>query len=124
MRYRELRFGSGVFTASLAVLLVRFLVPRPIGMADNGDGWRLLCQLGGRQLNRPSEGWVRFSYGPAPACKSDYISSQSWLDLAANKLGILLGSHAVLNLVVLGVLTCVRSEEHTSELQSPYDLVC
>ena len=44
---------------------------------------------------------------PAPACKSDYISSQSWLDLAANKLGILLGSHAVLNLVVLGVLTCV-----------------
>ncbi|HKN51860.1 MAG TPA: hypothetical protein VJX66_05130 [Amycolatopsis sp.] len=107
MRYRELRFGSGVFTASLAVLLVRFLVPRPIGMADNGDGWRLLCQLGGRQLNRPSEGWVRFSYGPAPACKSDYISSQSWLDLAANKLGILLGSHAVLNLVVLGVLTCV-----------------
>ncbi|GAA3574218.1 hypothetical protein GCM10022222_68270 [Amycolatopsis ultiminotia] len=107
MRHRELRFGLAVFAASLALLLVRFLVPRPVGMADNGDGWRLLCKLGGRQLDRPSEGFVRFSYGPAPPCDSAYVSSQSWLDWAASKIGSLFGAAGVLNLVVLGVLTCV-----------------
>jgi len=107
LRSRELRFGLGVFVASLGLLLVRFLVPRPIGMADNGDGWRLLCQLGGRQLDRPSEGFVRFSYGAAPPCDSAYVSSQNWLDWAAGKLGTLLGASGVLNLLVLGVLTCV-----------------
>ncbi len=107
MRPRELRFGLGVFTVSLGVLLLRFLVPRPIGMADNGDGWRLLCQVGGRMLDRPSELYVRFSYAPAPACRSQYISSQSWLDQAASKLGTLLGSSSALNLLVLGGITVV-----------------
>ncbi|WP_328603953.1 hypothetical protein OG943_28240 [Amycolatopsis sp. NBC_00345] len=107
MRSKELRFGLTVFVASLALLLVRFLVPRPIGMADNGDGWRLLCGLGGKQLDRPSEGWVRFSYGQGVPCTSDYVSSQSWLDWLANKAGTLLGSTGILNLLVLGVITCV-----------------
>ncbi|WP_033288502.1 hypothetical protein [Amycolatopsis jejuensis] len=107
MRSRDLRFGLGVFAASLVLLLLRFLVPRPVGMADNGDGWRLLCRLGGRQLDRPSEGFVRFSYGSAPPCDSAYISSQNWLDWAASKLGTLFGAAGVLNLLVLGVLTCI-----------------
>ncbi|WP_409185440.1 hypothetical protein F9C11_14805 [Amycolatopsis sp. VS8301801F10] len=107
MRSRDLRFGLGVFVASLGLLLLRFLVPRPVGMADNGDGWRLLCQLGGRQLDRPSEGFVRFSYGSAPPCDSAYVSSQAWLDWAAGKIGALFGASGVLNLLVLGVLTSV-----------------
>ncbi|MFJ9780552.1 hypothetical protein ACIRSS_13275 [Amycolatopsis sp. NPDC101161] len=107
MRFRELRFGLGVFVLSLGVLLVRFLVPRPVGMADNGDGWRLLCDLGGRHPELSSEFYVHFSYGPGSACKSDYISSQAWLDWFASKLGKVLGSSAELNLLVLGAITCV-----------------
>jgi hypothetical protein len=107
VRSRELRFGLGVFVLSLGVLLVRFLVPRPVGMADNGDGWRLLCDLGGRHPELSSEFYVHFSYGPGSACKSDYISSQAWLDWFASKLGKVLGSSAELNLLVLGAITCV-----------------
>ncbi|QRP47448.1 hypothetical protein [Amycolatopsis sp. FDAARGOS 1241] len=107
MRTKELRFGLAIFIASLALLLIRFLVPRPIGMADNGDGWRLLCKLGGKQLDRPSEGFVRFSYGAGVPCRSDYVSSQSWLDWLASKAGHLFGSSANLNLLVLGAGTCV-----------------
>ncbi|RJQ87469.1 glycan biosynthesis hexose transferase WsfD [Amycolatopsis panacis] len=107
MRFRQLRFGLTVFAVSLTLLLVRFLVPRPVGMADNGDGWRLLCKLGGRQLDRPSEGFVRFTYGAAPPCDSAYVSSQTWLDWTASKLGALFGVPGVLNLIVLGVLSCV-----------------
>jgi hypothetical protein len=107
VRFRELRFGLGVFVLSLGVLLVRFLVPRPVGMADNGDGWRLLCDLGGRHPELKSEFYVHFSYGPGSACQSDYISSQAWLDWFASKLGKVLGSSAELNLLVLGAITSV-----------------
>src|SRR6266536_2418028 len=107
MRPRALRFGLGVFTVSLGVLLLRFLVPRPIGMADNGDGWRLLCQVGGKMADRPSELYVRFGYASSPTCKREYISSQCWLDQNASKLGTLLGSSSVLNLLVLGGITVV-----------------
>ncbi len=107
VKLREIRLTLGVFVAALGVLLVRFLVPRPIGMADNGDGWRILCQLGAKELDRPSEYFVRFAYGPAPACKSEYISSQSWIDKIASEIGQLLGSSAILNLLVLGVLGCL-----------------
>lgn len=107
MRYREIGLPFGVFSAALGVLLVRFLVPRPIGMADNGDGWRILCRLGARELDRPSEYFVRFSYGPAPACDSAYISSQTWIDKIASEIGQWLGSSAILNLLVLGVLGCL-----------------
>jgi hypothetical protein len=107
VRSRELRFGLGVFVLSLGVLLLRFLVPRPVGMADNGDGWRLLCDLGGRHPELKSEFYVHFAYGPGSACKSDYISSQAWLDWFASKLGKALGSSAEFNLLVLGAITCV-----------------
>ncbi|MFK0248522.1 hypothetical protein ACIQUM_27845 [Amycolatopsis azurea] len=107
MKFREIRLASGVFFAALGVLLVRFLVPRPIGMADNGDGWRILCRLGAREVDRPSEHFVRFSYGPAPACNSEYISSQSWIDKIAGGAGQLLDLPGILNLLVLGVLGCL-----------------
>ncbi|MEV6910235.1 hypothetical protein [Amycolatopsis sp. NPDC051071] len=107
MKIREIRLTLGVFFAALGVLLVRFLVPRPIGMADNGDGWRILCRLGAREFDRPSQYFVRFSYGPAPACDSEYISSQSWIDKIASGLGQLFDPSSILNLLVLGVLGCL-----------------
>lgn len=76
-------------------------------MADNGDGWRLLCGVGGRHFELKSEFYVHFSYGPGTPCKSSYISSQAWLDWFASKLGKVLGSSAELNLLVLGAITCV-----------------
>ncbi|MFZ0046849.1 MAG: hypothetical protein WAL16_13485, partial [Streptosporangiaceae bacterium] len=35
-----------IFSCSLLLLVVRFLVPAPVGMADEGDGPRLMCGLG------------------------------------------------------------------------------
>ncbi|GAB3486125.1 hypothetical protein [Amycolatopsis cihanbeyliensis] len=101
------RFGLGLYGVSLAVLLLRFLVPRPVGMADNGDGWRLLCQLGGNGSDRPLEDVVRFVYPPVQSCRSDYVSSQLWLDTLAQRIGHLLGDNAALNLIVVGVLCSV-----------------
>ncbi len=104
VKIREIRLTLGVFVAALGVLLIRWLVPRPIGMADNGDGWRILCQLGAKELDRPSEFYVRFAYGEAPPCVSEYISSQSWIEKLAAGIGQLLGSSAVLNLLVVGMM--------------------
>lgn len=76
-------------------------------MADNGDGWRLLCALGGRHPDLPSEFYVRFTYAPGLPCTSNYISSQSWIDWFARKTAHALGSTAEFNLLVLGGITCV-----------------
>lgn len=107
LRTQGIRTASGVFVTSLAVLVVRFLVPKPIGVADNGDGWRLLCQLGGSDPNRITERFVQFDYAPVQPCESLYATSQVWLDKAAQWLGRLLGFNSVLNLYVLGILCCV-----------------
>lgn len=107
MKSGDVRFGTGLFAASLVLLLVRFLVPRPVGAADNGDGWRLLCQLGGREPDRISEDFVRFAYRPSPDCHSGYVSSQLWMDKLAQWIGHLLGSSAAINLIVVGVLACM-----------------
>lgn len=100
-------FTAGLFGVSLAVLLLRWLVPQPVGAADNGDGWRLLCPLGASEPDRVLEDWVQMSYAPVPVCGSDYVSSQAWFQRAASGIGRLLGGDAVLDLHVLGVLTCV-----------------
>jgi hypothetical protein len=89
------------------VLLFRFLVPRPVGMADNGDGWRLLCKLGGRPLNPVSERYVVFHNTAATTCHSDYVTSQMWFDVPAQWIGRVFGDTGTLNLYVLGVLCCV-----------------
>jgi hypothetical protein len=100
-------FPLGLFVAALAVLLVRWLVPGPIGAADNGDGWRPLCPLGANEPDRISEDWVRMAYAPVPVCDSAYVSSQAWFDQAAQWIGRQLGSGATLNLYVLGALSCL-----------------
>ncbi|TCO63010.1 hypothetical protein [Actinocrispum wychmicini] len=106
-RIQSLRTASGVFATSLAVLLFRFLVPKPVGIADNGDGWRLLCRLGVNDPARLTERFVQFDYPAAPPCSSLYVTSQLWLDRAAQWLGRLFGLDSAVDLVVLGVLCCV-----------------
>jgi len=105
--FRKWRFPAGLFVGSLALLLIRWLVPGPIGAADNGDGWRILCHLGASEPDRISERWVRMAYRPSPPCHSGYVSTQTWLDHTAQWFGHLLGSSAALNLYVLGALSCL-----------------
>jgi hypothetical protein len=107
MALRSIWLAAGVFTAAVIALLVRWLVPGPVGAADNGDGWRLLCQVGGGDPDRLSEDWVQLTYPPAPFCFSGYVSSQLWFLRLAGYIGARLGSTDVVDLRVLGVLTCV-----------------
>ncbi|OLZ59685.1 hypothetical protein [Amycolatopsis keratiniphila] len=100
-------FGVGVFAAALTVLLVRFLVPRPVAMADNGDGFRVLCGAGIPWKGKP-EGFVHLAYtAPAGECDATYLLTQSWFARIARSIGGLLGLESTLSLVVLGVLTSV-----------------
>ncbi|MGY6656873.1 glycan biosynthesis hexose transferase WsfD [Amycolatopsis sp. TRM77291] len=100
-------FGLGVFAAALTVLLVRFLVPRPIAMSDNGDGFRVLCGAGIPWKGKP-EGFVHLAYTvPAGECDATYLLTQSWFARIARSIGGVLGLESTLSLVVLGVLTSV-----------------
>ncbi|MFE6609686.1 hypothetical protein [Amycolatopsis sp. NPDC057786] len=104
---RSRLFGLGVFAAALTVLLVRFLVPRPIAMSDNGDGFRVLCGAGIPWKGEP-EGFVRLAYTvPAGECDATYLLTQSWFARIARSIGGLLGLESTLSLVVIGVLTSV-----------------
>ncbi|RSN49343.1 hypothetical protein DMC64_01805 [Amycolatopsis sp. WAC 04197] len=100
-------FGVGVFAAALTVLLARFLVPRPVGMADNGDGFRVLCGAGIPWKGKP-EGFVHLAYTvPAGECDATYLLTQSWFARIARSIGGVLGLESTLSLVVLGVLASV-----------------
>ncbi len=100
-------FGLSVFAAALTVLLVRFLVPRPVAMSDNGDGFRVLCGAGITWKGKP-EGFARLVYGgPAGECDATYLLTQSWFARIARSIGGLLGLESTLSLVVLGVLMSV-----------------
>ncbi|MBE1581062.1 hypothetical protein ACFORH_25200 [Amycolatopsis roodepoortensis] len=100
-------FGLGVFAAALTVLLVRFLVPRPIAMSDNGDGFRVLCGAGIPWKGKP-EGFVHLAYTvPAGECDATYLLTQSWFARIARSIGGMLGLESTLSLVVLGMLTSV-----------------
>jgi hypothetical protein len=104
---RRVLLATGSFIVTLALLLARWLLPGPVGAADNGDGWRLLCRVGANDLERLAEDWVQMSYPASPPCDSGYRSSQTWLHQAAQWLGHLLGDDAALDLYVLGAMTCV-----------------
>ncbi|MEW2500150.1 hypothetical protein AB0878_06660 [Amycolatopsis sp. NPDC047767] len=100
---RSTALGLGVFGVSLAVLLVRFLVPRPVSMSDNGDGFRVLCGAGIKWISKP-EKYVHLVYAATPGgCDPTYQLSQSWLA----RLAVAFGSHSELSLVVLGVISSV-----------------
>ena len=100
---REGLLGTGVFVAASAVLLARFLIPRPIAMSNNGDGFRVLCGAGINWDGGP-EAFIHLTYPASPGepCKPTYLLSQSWLAWFARLLG-----DGTLSLVMLGVLSSV-----------------
>ncbi|MEV5720267.1 hypothetical protein AB0L41_40830 [Amycolatopsis mediterranei] len=105
----EARLGIGVFGTSLALFVVRFLVPRPIAMSNNGDGGRVLCGAGITWKGLP-EAFVHLAYTPAPGtppCRPTYLLTQSWLADLAVRIGRLIGLHGTLSLVILGLLSSV-----------------
>jgi hypothetical protein len=105
----EARLGIGVFGASLALFVVRFLVPRPIAMSNNGDGGRVLCGAGITWKGLP-EPFVHLVYTAppgAPPCRPTYLLTQSWLADLAVRLARIAGFPHTLSLVVLGLLSSV-----------------
>jgi hypothetical protein len=105
----ETLLGLGVFGGALALFVVRFLVPRPIAMSNNGDGARVLCGAGITWHGGP-EPFIHLAYtadpGAAP-CRPTYLLTQGWLADVAVRLGGLTGVHGTLSLVVLGLLSSV-----------------
>lgn len=76
-------------------------------MADNGDGFRVLCGAGIPWKGKP-EGFVHLAYTvPAGECDATYLLTQSWFARIARSIGGVLGLESTLSLVVLGVLTSV-----------------
>ena len=51
-----------IFGGSLGALLIRFLVPTPVGQADNRDGPRLTCGLGLGPITGHHPRFYRFAY--------------------------------------------------------------
>jgi hypothetical protein len=102
-----------VFGVSLGLFLIRFLVPVPVGQADNQDGPRMMCGVLGLRSVVP-HGYPRyfryayFSYAPDPShCgRSPYLTSELVPLELARLLTPVFGLHGTLNLVALGVLMC------------------
>src|SRR5260370_40373662 len=101
-----------IFAGSLALFLIRFLVPNPVGQADNRDGTRLTCGLGLGPVTHGHPRFFRFAYfeyvtRASCAGRAPYPSSE----LLPMELGRLLtpvfGLPGVLNLIALGVVLCV-----------------
>jgi hypothetical protein len=103
--------GLVIFAGSLALFLLRFLVPSPVGMADNGDGPRLMCGLGVSPVtggNERYDGYAYFRYALSPhICghASVYQSSEHLLLVVSRWLTPILGLPGVVSLVALGILT-------------------
>ncbi|MFB7339054.1 glycan biosynthesis hexose transferase WsfD [Streptomyces hydrogenans] len=109
------RFALCAGAAAGGLMVVRLFVPSPVGMADNGDGFRRMCSLDVVTLVPPGvEQWLKFAhftYTRAPQDGCDpaqvYPSSGNWLLRAAEVLSNLLGFPGVLDLRALAVLFCV-----------------
>lgn len=107
-----LRLWISIFVVATGLFVLRFLVPSPVGMADNGDGPRLLCGLGIAPVTGSYPRYVDyayFSYTPSASCASEgvYPSSQHLLLVAAQWLTPVLGLVGKVNLIALGLITCV-----------------
>ncbi len=101
-----------VFATSVTLFVARFLIPSPVGMADNGDGPRLMCGLGVAPVTGAYpryDGFAFFTYSPSSACAnaSVYGSSEHLLLVAARWLTPLIGAAGTVNLIALGLVTCV-----------------
>jgi hypothetical protein len=111
----------GFFAASLALFLIRFLVPTPVAQADNRDGPRLMCGLG---LEPVTHGLARFfryayfQYDTAPRCagRAPYPSSQLVPLELARLLTPVFGLRGALNMIALGIVMCVLAAVGISSL--------
>jgi hypothetical protein len=100
-----------IFVASLGALLIRFLVPGPVGQADNRDGPRLMCGLGLGPVTGRHPRFFRFAYFdyvPKQACSGrvPYPSSELIPLEVSRLLTPVLGLPGSLNLIAAGVLLC------------------
>src|ERR1700722_2439580 len=100
-----------IFVASLGALLIRFLVPGPVGQADNQDGPRLMCGLGLGPVTGRHPRFFRFAYFdyvPRQACagRVPYPSSELIPLEVSRLLTPVLGLPGSLNLIAAGVLLC------------------
>ncbi len=115
---RRLRGPAGrwlsIFGVSLGLFLVRFLVPGPVGQADNRDGPRLMCGGGlglGPVVPRGDPRFFRyayFAYAPSPSCahQRTYPSSEVVPLELARLLTPVLRLPGTLNLIAVGLLMC------------------
>lgn len=99
-----------VFGAAAFLLEARLMVPGPVGIADNSDGRRLICQFAAA----PPGGWrdavywwhTQLVYVPGdPTCEHAYQSSQLLLLWPTRLLTTLFFHGRVLDLRILGALT-------------------
>ena len=75
-----------LFAVSLGLFIIRFLVPTPVGQADNHDGPRVMCDLGVWAVTHGSPQWFRYAYfefassagGCAQAAGTRHRSSCRW----------------------------------------------
>jgi hypothetical protein len=104
-----------IFGVAFGLLLVRFLVPVPVGQADNKDGPRLMCGSGlhlGPVVPRGDPRFFRFAYfayAPSPSCNKlpTYPSSELLPLEVARLLTPVLRLPGTLNLIALGLLMCL-----------------
>lgn len=98
-----------VFVFSALVLAVRVLYPVPVGLADNSDGERLLCQVDAA----PAGGWHNSAYWfylrllyyhDRQPCSQAYTSSQMLVVKAARELTKLFFHDRVLDLRFVGLI--------------------
>jgi hypothetical protein len=101
----------GIFTATTGLFLLRFLVSVPVGMADQGDGARIMCGLGVQPVTggyARYDSYAYFQFAPSKLCGHVvYPSSQHLLLVAARWLTAVLGLPGPVNLVALGLISCV-----------------
>jgi len=106
-----------IFSVSLGLLAVRFLVPGPVGQADNRDGPRLMCGRGlglGPVVPHGAPRYFRyayFEYLPSPSCASQhaYPSSEVVPLEMARLLTRVLRLPGTLNLIAVGLLMCAAA---------------
>jgi len=101
-----------IFGGSLGLFLIRFLVPTPVGQADNRDGPRLMCgALGLNPVVRHGYpkyyDYANFQYVHGYCGRSPYVTSELAPLLVARVLTPVFGLHGTLNLIALGVVMCV-----------------
>ena len=100
-----------IFGFSFGLFLIRFLIPVPVGQADNRDGPRLMCGALGLNPVVPHGypkyyDYAYFQYIHGYCGRSPYVTSELVPLAVARVLTPVFGLHGTLNLIALGVLMC------------------